>query len=122
MAGYVTLPVGIVGVLLLTLCIWDNRLSPHITPCLLEDEGLQGSFEALEGIRWLAAMHIYAFHPKQRIDACCGMYSCHTCQFGKYEVLLFFVISRLLLVVAHYRRPNKGGGLPPCHEPLTHIA
>mmetsp|Transcript_22394 Transcript_22394/g.25808 ORF Transcript_22394/g.25808 Transcript_22394/m.25808 type:complete len:876 (-) Transcript_22394:58-2685(-) len=123
-AGYVAIPLGVVAVTLLVLQIWGDRLiSPHVVaPCLIEEKHLKGKFDALEGIRWLAAMHIYAFHLNQQTDPCPSMYECRICMFGKYQVLLFFIVSGFISALTQYKRPRKDAEPPTCIETLNYVA
>jgi peptidoglycan/LPS O-acetylase OafA/YrhL len=75
-------------------------------------------FLALEGIRWIAAVHIYIFHLNQTLTVGCAdcVYECRVCKYGKYEVLLFFIVSGFISSVVTFARagtsalPQKSSG------------
>ena len=67
----------------------------------------------MDGLRCLAALHIYVFHLNQHVHTACCSYECSLCKFGKYWVQVFFLLSGFVSAVANYRRESAiGPSLP----------
>ena len=92
---------------------WLQSPSPVVG---VTEKGLKGKFLALEGVRWLAALHIYMFHLNQTMVVGCPncVYECNIAKFGKYAVGLFFIVSGFISsLVSYVRASAKAGGAVP---------